>query len=112
MPTMVLKKKEARREQILEAAVEVFGEMGYHAANVADVIARAGVARGTFYQYFENKRQVFDELLDDLLGTLGITGHITPSFAWKMLLLVCVVALGLSLYFFSIREYVPREETT
>jgi AcrR family transcriptional regulator len=64
---MAIKKKEARRDQILEAAIAVFGEMGYHAANVADVIARANVARGTFYQHFENKRAVFDELLDDLL---------------------------------------------
>ena len=69
MQAMVVKKEE-RREQILEAAIEVFGETGYHAANVADVIARAGVARGTFYQYFESKRQLFDELLDDLLERL------------------------------------------
>jgi AcrR family transcriptional regulator len=67
MVTMVVKKKEARRDQILEAATAVFGEVGYHAANVADIIAQAGVARGTFYQHFENKRGVFDELLDDLL---------------------------------------------
>ena len=64
------KTKEERREQILEAAIAVFGETGYHATNVADVIARAGVARGTFYQYFESKRQLFDELLDAMLGRL------------------------------------------
>ncbi|MDB5101152.1 MAG: Transcriptional regulator, TetR family protein [Cyanobacteria bacterium RYN_339] len=67
MEAMAVKKKEARRDQILDAAVAVFGEVGYHAANVADIIAKAGVARGTFYQHFENKRVVFDELLDDLL---------------------------------------------
>lgn len=67
MEAMAVKKKEARRDQILEAAAEVFGAVGYHAANVADIIARAGVARGTFYQHFESKRQLFDELLDDLL---------------------------------------------
>lgn len=70
MALMAIKKKEARRDQILEAAMAVFGDMGYHAANVADVIAKAGVARGTFYQYFENKREVLDELLDDLLERL------------------------------------------
>lgn len=70
MQAMVVKKKEARRDQILEAAAAVFGETGYHAANVADIIARAGVARGTFYQHFENKREVLDELLDDLLERL------------------------------------------
>lgn len=65
---MAAKKKEARREQILEAAAVVFGEMGYHAASVVDVLERAGIARGTFYLHFENKRQVFDQLLDDMLA--------------------------------------------
>jgi ABC-2 type transport system permease protein len=52
-----------------------------------------------------------DFKVEDLLGALG-SGTITPSFAWKMLLIISVVALGLALYFFSVREYVPREETT
>lgn len=37
---------------------------------------------------------------------------ITPTFAWRVLLGVTGVALGLALFFFSTREYVPREETT
>ena len=48
---------------ILDAARRVFAERGYHAAGVADIIEAAGVARGTFYLYFESKRAIFDELL-------------------------------------------------
>lgn len=59
--------KEKRREQILSSAIEVFADKGYHASGVADILEHAGISRGTFYLYFENKRQVFDELLDDLL---------------------------------------------
>lgn len=59
--------KGSRRAQLLECAKAVFAEQGYHAASIADIIAAAGVARGTFYAYFESKRQIFDEILDELL---------------------------------------------
>lgn len=57
--------REQRRTQILRAAEEVFARLGYHRAGIADIIDRAGVARGTFYLYFESKRHVFEQLLDE-----------------------------------------------
>jgi AcrR family transcriptional regulator len=48
-----------RRHQLLDAATWVFARKGYRRAGVSDIIARAGVARGTFYLYFESKEQVF-----------------------------------------------------
>ena len=57
---------EARRAQLLRVSFELFGERGYHATTIADIIERAGVARGTFYNYFESKRQIFGVLLDEL----------------------------------------------
>ena len=67
-------KAEERREQILRVAAEVFAEKGYHQASVSDIVDGAGVARGTFYQYFGNKRAIFEELLSvfmrDLKGRL------------------------------------------
>ncbi len=66
--------REARRSQLLEVALELFAKRGYHATTVADIIERAGVARGTFYNYFDSKRQLFSTLLDELLtaSTAGI----------------------------------------
>jgi len=55
---------ERRREQILKAATRVFARQGYHRASVADIIAEAGIARGTFYLYFPGKREIFSELVD------------------------------------------------
>jgi AcrR family transcriptional regulator len=52
--------KEERRSQILEAALSVFSEKGYHTANVSDVAARAGVSQGTIYWYFESKEELFE----------------------------------------------------
>jgi AcrR family transcriptional regulator len=44
---------------LLDAATWVFARKGYRRAGISDIIARAGVARGTFYLYFDSKEQVF-----------------------------------------------------
>ncbi len=56
-----------RREQILEAAVAVFAERGYQRATVKEIAARAGVAPGTIYLYFRNKRELLLALADTLI---------------------------------------------
>lgn len=58
--------REDRRLQLLTCARRVFARKGYHQASVDDVIHEAGVARGTFYNYFDGKRAVFQEVLEDL----------------------------------------------
>jgi AcrR family transcriptional regulator len=64
-------KTEARQEQLLTAAAGCFAERGYHDTQVSDIIAAAGVARGTFYNYFDSKRAVFSTLLNDLIAQLS-----------------------------------------
>lgn len=68
--------REARRVQIKETALRVFSEKGYHETSVSDLVDAAGVARGTFYLYFDSKDAIFLELLDDLTAHLrsNITG--------------------------------------
>jgi AcrR family transcriptional regulator len=60
-------RREYRRAVILRAAVETFSLRGYHQTRVADILKAAGIARGTFYLYFESKNAIFLELLDTLL---------------------------------------------
>jgi AcrR family transcriptional regulator len=62
--------REERREQVLRSAMEVFAHKGYHATSVGDIIKRAQIARGTFYLYFETKRQIFEAILDMALQGL------------------------------------------
>jgi AcrR family transcriptional regulator len=57
----------ARREGILKAASVLFGRQGYHGTSVADVIAAAGISRGTFYLYFDNKDSLFLELMEQFI---------------------------------------------
>lgn len=62
--------RQARREQVLRHAKRIFARKGYHRTNVADIISRARIARGTFYLYFQNKRDLFEELLEQVLGEM------------------------------------------
>src|SRR5438445_8298860 len=62
--------RQARREQVLRHAKRIFARKGYHKTNIADIIARARIARGTFYLYFQNKKDLFEELLEQVLSEL------------------------------------------
>jgi AcrR family transcriptional regulator len=57
--------KQANRAAILDAAREVFADIGYGAATVRDVIRRTDLAAGTFYNYFPDKESVFRALIED-----------------------------------------------
>ncbi len=54
------------RQRLLDAAEAVFGEKGYDRASIAEITQRAGVAQGTFYIYFPDKKATFVELVKDL----------------------------------------------
>jgi len=57
--------REARRKQLIDVAIKVFAKKGYNAASVNDIIAGAGVARGTFYLHFSGKKDIFVAVLED-----------------------------------------------
>jgi AcrR family transcriptional regulator len=64
--------KERRRAQILSRARDVFARKGYHQAKIDDIVAAAGVARGTFYLYFQDKRSIFEELVNRFYRTIAM----------------------------------------
>lgn len=57
--------KATNRQAILDAAREVFAELGFGATTVRDIIRRTGLASGTFYNYFRSKEEVFEAIMDD-----------------------------------------------
>lgn len=63
-------RREQRRGLILAAATVVFKEKGYHATSVGDIIDAARIARGTFYLYFTNKREIFAALSAGFLAVI------------------------------------------
>lgn len=59
-------KSEAIREALLRAATQVVGEVGYANASVTLITQKAGVAQGTFYNYFQSRQEILDALLPAL----------------------------------------------
>ena len=57
--------KAANRAAILDAARQVFSELGYGETTVRDIIRRTGLASGTFYNYFKSKEEVFEALSNE-----------------------------------------------
>lgn len=65
--TRIVLDKEIRRIQLVDAAIKVFARKGYRGASITDIIETAGVARGTFYLYFDSKLDVFHSVMDRYL---------------------------------------------
>ncbi|MCU1499585.1 MAG: TetR/AcrR family transcriptional regulator [Acidimicrobiales bacterium] len=53
-----------RKDQLLEHAAELFAQRGYAETRILDIVKAAGVAKGLFYWYFENKEALFRELVE------------------------------------------------
>jgi AcrR family transcriptional regulator len=56
-----------KSQQILSRGIGVFAQKGFHAVNVEDLIAAAGVSRATFYAHYKNKEDLFTEIVDHIL---------------------------------------------
>lgn len=67
--------RDDRRASLLKAAREIFAQKGYHAATVDDITRAAGVAKGTFYLYFEEKREVYYEVVRGFLELVKSIGR-------------------------------------
>ena len=65
-----MKKTLSTKEIIIIKAGMVFAQKGYYTASISDIIEEAGIARGTFYQYFKSKKQIFQYLIEDMLNNL------------------------------------------
>ena len=62
-----MKKGERRREEILDFAQKVFAEKGYYESQISDIVSLAHIAKGTIYQYFKSKEDLFLALLQRYL---------------------------------------------
>ncbi|MDP2312473.1 MAG: TetR/AcrR family transcriptional regulator [Pseudomonadota bacterium] len=59
-----------KHDLILDAAIDVFAEKGFHHARISDIARRAGVADGTIYLYFRNKDDVLLTIFEEKMGIL------------------------------------------
>jgi len=59
--------RDENRRKLIDAAREVFAAKGYHVATVSDITRKAGLAKGTFYLYFEEKKEIYYDLVRTFL---------------------------------------------
>jgi TetR/AcrR family transcriptional regulator, fatty acid metabolism regulator protein len=78
--------QEAKRRQIMEAAVRAFARKGYHACRVGEIAEEAGVAYGLVYHYFGSKEEVLEEIFRDTwtqmiarIGEVADSGDSAPE---------------------------------
>ena len=58
-----MRKGERRKHELLDIAYRMFISRGYENTSVDDIIAEAGIAKGTYYYYFESKEQTLEEVI-------------------------------------------------
>lgn len=60
----ILKEPEIRKNEILDAAEELFAQKGFDGTSTNDILEKAGIARGTLYYHFKSKEDIMDALIE------------------------------------------------
>lgn len=58
------------RADIIQAAFEEFAARGYHQTAISDIAKRLGIGHGTFYRHFENKRDILEQVISDVMARI------------------------------------------
>ena len=104
------KNKQIKRESLLETAFNLFTSKGIHKTSISDIVDNAGVAKGTFYLYFQDKYDIRNKLIahksgevfrraDLALKETDITDLEETMFAWIVSFMVRQGLQGLLLRF-------------
>lgn len=71
----IVKAPEVRLAEILNAATALFKTQGYTSTSVNDIVLKAGIAKGTFYYYFQSKDHILDTLAKNLVAQMAKQSH-------------------------------------
>jgi AcrR family transcriptional regulator len=89
------RRKDARPQELLAAALDLFVEKGYAATRLEDVASRAGVSKGTLYLYFTNKEELFKAVVrENVVPVLGQAEEIVDHFEGHSSDLFREIAMG------------------
>ena len=62
----------SKRDEIVKVSVNLFRKKGYDATSIDEIIKKAGIGKGTFYQHFKNKELLFFECTDNVFYDIGM----------------------------------------
>ena len=89
------RRKTARPQELLAAALDLFVERGFAATRLDDVAALAGVSKGTLYLYFVNKEELFKAVVrENMLPVLGEAEETIDQYQGTTTDLFCEIMLG------------------
>src|SRR5690348_16342731 len=89
------RRKDARPQELLAAALDLFVERGYASTRLEDVAKRAGVSKGTLYLYFENKEELFKAVVrENIVPAIGDGEDIIAGFEGNSAELLRCVLMG------------------
>jgi TetR/AcrR family transcriptional repressor of mexJK operon len=103
-----------KQEQILRGAAAVFAEDGYEGASMSRIASRAGVSKGTLYNYFEGKAEMFaawmaqecERTLTEMFGTIATEGEL-PAVLREIglrMLRVMISPMGMTMHRMAVSE--------
>ncbi|RPJ17618.1 MAG: MerR family transcriptional regulator [Desulfobacteraceae bacterium] len=64
------KEKELKRQEIIRQAIQIFSQKGYHQTKIVDITSSLRISTGTFYLYYQNKRDLFIEVIDSIFRNI------------------------------------------
>ncbi len=89
------RRKDARPQELLAAALDLFVERGFASTRLEDVARRAGVSKGTLYLYFTNKEELFKAVVrENIVPALGEAEDIISTFEGHSAELMRCVIMG------------------
>ncbi len=69
---------EARRRQILEAAIACFAERGYSGTTTRELAQRVGITEAALYRYYPSKQSLYDAIIDANMTPIELAAHMAP----------------------------------
>ena len=67
---MNIQARDIRKHRLVDSAKLAFAQRGYHETTISEIVRQAGIARSTFYQYFDSKLHLFESILESFLQDL------------------------------------------
>src|SRR5665648_21665 len=77
---------EEKKQKLLECAIEEFAKNDYQSASITKIVNRAGIAKGSLYQYFKDKQDLYNYLLELAIQKkteiFNSSSKMAPSITW------------------------------
>jgi AcrR family transcriptional regulator len=81
----VQKRSKEKKRKIIVAGMKLFSDKGFHQTGVSEITSEANVSVGTFYSYFKDKKELFDQVMEAYAASItkGVYGNLAQEAPYK-----------------------------